>query len=106
MGWVYGLALLISIAGLSAIDRRFQLALWVEPRRTLAVVALSVVGFLVWDLLGIGLGIFFRGPGPWQSGILIAPELPIEEVVFLTLWSYLSLLLYLAATRRYSRRRA
>ena len=106
MGWLYGASLLVSIIGLALIDRRFVLAAWVAPGRTLSVVAMCVGGFLLWDLGGIGLGIFFRGTGPWQSGLLLAPELPVEELLFLTLLSYLALLLYLGARRLRSRSRA
>lgn len=104
MQFLYGLCLLGSIAGLALIDRRLQLAMWNAPRRTLGVVGVSVAGFLLWDLAGIGLGIFFRGPGPYQSGVLLAPELPIEEVLFLTLLSYLTLLVFVGAQRRFGAR--
>ena len=100
MSGLYALALVISLAGLATLDRKFRLAFWPHRRRTAVVVGVSVLGFLLWDLAGISLGIFFRGPGPWQSGLVIAPELPVEEVLFLTLLSYLSLLLYFAWNRR------
>ena len=102
MNLLYGASLLISLAGLATLDRRFRLALWDAPRRTVIVVASMVAGFLLWDLAGIALGIFFRGPGPYQSGLVIAPELPVEEVLFLTLLSYLSVLLYRAFARRWA----
>jgi lycopene cyclase domain-containing protein len=57
--------------------------------------SVAVVVFLIWDLVGIALGIFFRGSGPYLTGITIAPELPIEEVFFLTLLSYTILIAYL-----------
>lgn len=100
MTWWYAASLLVSIAGLALLDRRFRLAAWVAPGRTAAIVALMVLGFLMWDAAGVALGIFFRGPGPVQTGLQIAPEIPVEEVLFLTLLSYLSLLLARAALRR------
>lgn len=106
MSLIYAAALLISLFGMVMIDRRFKLAFWQSPARSAAVVATGVVGFLLWDLSGIGLGIFFRGPGPWQSGLVIAPELPVEEVLFLTLLSYITLLTYLFVQRRRESRRA
>lgn len=99
MSLLYLLALLGSIAGTAAFDRLYRLALWPHPVRTLVVVALGVLGFVAWDLAGISLGIFRRGPGPWMTGLQLAPELPIEEPVFLTLLCYVTLVLYLAAVR-------
>ena len=77
------------------IDLKHKLALFVQPLRTLVTLAISVVMFLIWDLVGIAQGIFFRGSGPYLTGITIAPELPIEEVFFLTLLSYTILIAYL-----------
>lgn len=77
------------------IDFKHKLALFVQPLRTLVTLATSVVMFLIWDLVGIAQGIFFRGSGPYLTGITIAPELPIEEVFFLTLLSYTILIAYL-----------
>jgi lycopene cyclase domain-containing protein len=88
----YLAALLISIAGLGAIDHRQKLALFVHTKATVLSVSIGVVVFLIWDLLGIALGIFFRGNAPHLSGILLAPELPIEELFFLILLCYNTLL--------------
>lgn len=77
------------------IDFKHKLALFVQPLRTLVTLTISVAVFLIWDLVGIAQGIFFRGSGPYLTGITIAPELPIEEVFFLTLLSYTILIAYL-----------
>jgi len=53
----------------------------------------------VWDLIGIALGIFFRGDTANLSGLLLAPELPLEELFFLILLSYNALLVYLGFAR-------
>ncbi|WP_084079476.1 lycopene cyclase domain-containing protein [Demequina sp. NBRC 110057] len=98
--WLYLAALLISIAGLATLDWRYRVALFAEPRRTLATVGIAVAFFLLWDLVGTGLGIFFIGDGPYQSGIVIAPEVPLEEVFFLILLTYQTLLLWRAFARR------
>ena len=77
------------------IDYKQKLALFTQPLRTIITLAVAVVVFLIWDFVGIALGIFFRGEGPYLTGITIAPELPIEEVFFLTLLSYTILIAYL-----------
>jgi lycopene cyclase domain-containing protein len=85
MSWWYLAALSVSIAGLLVLDARFRLFLFVAPLRALLVLAIGVAGFLAWDLLGIGAGIFFEGNRRLLVGIDLAPQLPLEEVAFLVL---------------------
>ncbi|MEY4944716.1 MAG: hypothetical protein RL384_660 [Actinomycetota bacterium] len=92
---LYLLALAVSLLGMGLIDFKHKFALFSQPLRTLATLTIAVVVFLIWDLVGIAKGIFFRGSGPYLTGITIAPELPIEEVFFLTLLSYTILIAYL-----------
>ena len=92
---LYLLALAVAILGMGLIDFKHKLALFAQPLRTLVTLTISVAVFLIWDLVGIAQGIFFRGSGPYLTGITIAPELPIEEVFFLTLLSYTILIAYL-----------
>ena len=102
MSLLYGAALLVSIGGMAVLDRRFRLVMFAgraHARRGLAVVAIGVGFFVLWDLVGIGLGVFFRGTTRYLSGVLVAPELPVEELGFLTLLCYLTLLAYVAAGR-------
>ena len=100
IGFLYLTLLLISIAGLVAIDHKRQLALFVSPLPTVISVSVGVVVFLIWDIVGIALGIFFRGPAPHLSGLLLGPELPLEELFFLILLSYNTLLAYQFFARR------
>lgn len=100
IGFLYLTLLLISIAGLVAIDHRHKLALFPHPLPTLISVLAGVTVFLIWDIVGIALGIFFRGPAPHLSGLLLGPELPLEELFFLILLSYNTLLAYQFFARR------
>lgn len=90
--FVYLAALLVSLGGLAVLDRRFRLAFWVDARRTAICLVVGVVGFLLWDAAGLVLGIFARGESPHMTGLLLAPDLPVEEAVFLTLLCYVALL--------------
>jgi lycopene cyclase domain-containing protein len=99
MPFVYLAALLVSLAGMTLLDRRFTLFFWRHARRASITLIVGVLFFLVWDLAGIGLGIFFRGETPFMTGIVLAPELPIEEVFFLTLLCYLTMNIFGALTR-------
>ena len=101
MSGLYLGALLISIAGMVAIDVRQRLFFAVAPARAAIVLGLGVAFFLVWDVAGIDLGIFFRGNPGLLTGILLAPELPLEELFFLTLLCYLTMNLYGFFARRW-----
>ena len=84
------------------LDRRFRLFFWrarCRAARAAIVLVAGLVFFLAWDLAGIALGIFFRGENPVSTGIVLAPELPLEEVVFLTFLCYLTIVLYAASLR-------
>ena len=94
MGILYLVALAISITGMALIDRRWRLFFWRDARRAAIVLAVGLVFFVVWDLFGIGLGIFFRGETSFMTGLQVAPELPVEELFFLTLLCYLTMNLY------------
>lgn len=100
IGLAYLGALLVSLAGLAVLDRRFRLAFWADRRRSALCVLGGVAFFLAWDLAGIALGIFARGPSPHMTGLLLAPELPIEEAFFLALLCYNTLLVWRAFDRR------
>ncbi|WP_308016322.1 lycopene cyclase domain-containing protein [Cellulosimicrobium marinum] len=93
-GLAYLGALVVSIGGMAMIDRRWRLAFWHDARRAALTVGLGVVAFLLWDVAGLVLGIFARGESPWMTGILLAPDLPVEEVFFLTLLCYVALVLW------------
>jgi lycopene cyclase domain-containing protein len=100
IGAAYLAALAVSLVGMVVLDRRFRLFFWQDARRAVIVLVAGVLFFLVWDVAGIGLGIFFRGGGSeLMTGLLLAPELPVEEVFFLTLLCYLAMNLYAAAGR-------
>ncbi|NQX26367.1 lycopene cyclase domain-containing protein [Microbacteriaceae bacterium VKM Ac-2854] len=91
MSLIYLGALLVSLTGMVVLDRRFGLFFWADARRAAIVLAVGIAFFLVWDAFGIGLGIFFRGETNFMTGVLIAPELPLEEVFFLALLCYLTM---------------
>ena len=99
MGLIYLAALFVSLTGMVVLDRRFRLYFWVDARRAAIVTVLGVVFFVVWDLFGIGLGIFFRGETAFMTGLQVAPELPVEELFFLTLLVYVTMNLYGAFSR-------
>lgn len=100
MSFGYLGALLLALAGMVVLDRRFRLFFWRDRRRALIVLVVGVLFFLAWDLAGIGLGIFFRGETDFMTGVQLAPELPLEEPFFLILLCYLTMNAYGFVTRR------
>ena len=84
-------ALLIALFGMVMLDRRFTLFFWRDARRATIVLVAGILFFLVWDLVGVGLGVFFRGETSFMTGLQIAPEVPLEEVFFLALLCYLTM---------------
>ena len=97
MSVAYLAALAVSVFGMVMLDRRFRLFFWRDARRAAIVLPAGVAFFVLWDLAGIGLGVFFRGGGPWMTGLQVAPELPVEELAFLTLLCYLTMNAYVGA---------
>lgn len=91
IGFSYLVVLLVSITGMIVLDRRFGLFFWVAPARAAMVLFLGVSVFLLWDGFGILLGVFFRGQTEFMTGVLLAPELPLEELFFLILLCYLTM---------------
>ena len=106
MGILYLVALGIALTGMVMLDRRFGLFFWRDARRASVVLLVGVAFFVVWDLFGIGLGIFFRGETDFMTGLQVAPELPVEELFFLTLLCYLTMNAYAAAAMLQSRSRS
>ncbi|GAA1515391.1 lycopene cyclase domain-containing protein [Agromyces terreus] len=103
-GFTYLGLLLLSIAAIAAVDVRWRLAFRRAPLAASVAVACGTVLLLVWDLVGIGFGVFFRGDSVFATGLLLAPDLPIEEPVFLVFLCQLSLVAVLGVERLLGRR--
>jgi lycopene cyclase domain-containing protein len=99
IGFTYLGLLLVSIAAIAAIDVRWRLAFRRAPLASSIAVASGTALLLVWDLVGIGFGVFFRGDSVFATGLLLAPDLPVEEPVFLVFLCQLSLVSVLGVER-------
>ena len=104
MSGLYLAGLLVALVGMVVLDLRFRLFFGRAPRRAVVVLMLGVAFFFAWDLAGVGLHIFFRGGSRWLLGVQLAPEVPLEELFFLTLLCYLTMNAYGAVTRWLSSR--
>ena len=92
MSFVYLAALLISLAGLATLDIRFKLAFAKNAKAAAVAIAIPYSLFVIWDAAGIALGIFFKGQSKFLSGIMIAKDFPLEELFFLALLCYTTLI--------------
>lgn len=95
--WVYLGTLLLSISGLLLLDWRHKLAFWYDAKRTSITMVFACLLFLLWDIIGISLGIFLHGNSSFSLPYRLFPEFPIEELFFLFLLSYVTLMLYRGA---------
>lgn len=103
MKLAYLAAILFSTFGMGVLDKRFALALFHDARRTIITIAIGVAVFIVWDVLGIAMGIFFSGSSPYTTGLYLTPEFPVEELFFLTFLCYFTLITYRLLERRWPR---
>lgn len=104
MQYAYLLGLLFSIIGLGLFDWKLKLGFSTNKKVATIATVLPLIYFLLWDGAGIALGIFFRGETSHLTGILVAPELPLEELFFLFLLNYTSLTIFIAVKRVLAKR--
>ena len=94
MQWLYLISLIIVIGCLVLVDWRYTLAFFYNLKRTAMTLAVSLWLFVVWDIFGIKLGIFFHGDSAYTLPFRIVPEFPVEELFFLFVLTYVALLIY------------
>lgn len=89
------LALLVFVlVCFGALDYKYKLVFFKDKIRAITVYAVSLFIFIIWDVLGIVLNIFFIGDTEFLTGILLGHEFPIEEIFFLTVLIYNPLIIY------------
>jgi len=105
MGIVYISLLVVFTGCMLLLDWRFRLFFWRDAVSAAIVTVVGLVFFLIWDAAGIAGGIFFRGESAIATGIVLAPELPLEEPVFLLFLSICTMVIYTGAARLLTRGR-
>lgn len=90
MSLLYLCFVVVSMVCMGLVDRRWRLFLFDRPKVALAAVAVGFVLFLVWDLVAIEVGAYSKGESPAMTGIEVAPELPLEELFFITFLCYIT----------------
>lgn len=99
MASAYLVILLVTIGCMVLCDWRWSLAFFRDARRAAVLTVGLVAAFLIWDVLGIATGTFFRGSADYMTGIMLGPEMPLEEPIFLFFLVYLIINLTAGARR-------
>lgn len=97
MSFAYLAILLATLGCMVLCDWRWKLAFFNDAKRAAAICIGLLVLFLVWDGLGIVTGTFYRGDSAYMTGVELAPEMPLEEPIFLFFLAYLTINLTSAA---------
>lgn len=99
------LGTLVSVIGcMVLLDWRHRLFFFHRPVAASLVMITGMVYFLVWDLWAIDLGIFLHRESELMTGVMLAPQLPLEETFFLFFLSYLSMVLFTGLVKFLPRR--
>lgn len=93
MNLLYLGLLLFSLSGLAALDFKHKLVFAKNPKAALVAMVPAYLLFVAWDIAGISNGIFFKGESPFLSGVMVGPEFPLEELFFLALLCYCTLII-------------
>lgn len=104
-GLGYLVCLVLGIGCMLLIDWRFRLFFWRAPGAAALVTAAGVTFLLLWDAAGIAAGVFLRGTADIASGIVLAPELPLEEPLFLVFLVLCTMVIHTGTVRLLSTRR-
>jgi lycopene cyclase domain-containing protein len=98
--WLYLASLVFVITCLVLVDWRYKLAFFHDLKRTALTLGIALWLFIVWDIFGIKLGIFFHGDSAYTLPLRIIPEFPVEELLFLFVLTYVALLIYRFVSER------
>lgn len=99
VGFVYLAALLAALGSMLRLDWRFRLFFFRAPLAAGVVTVVGTAFFLLWDAGGIALGIFLQGQSDFATGLVLAPELPVEEPIFLVFLVVCTMVLYTGAAK-------
>ncbi|QTV79629.1 lycopene cyclase domain-containing protein [Microbacterium sp. NIBRBAC000506063] len=106
MGFAYLGALLAGIGCMLLLDRRFRLFFWRDAAAAALVTAAGLAFLLLWDAAGIAAGVFLHGDAVVATGIMLGPEMPLEEPVFLVFLVLCTMVLYTGSVRILALRKA
>lgn len=92
--FAYLLALVGALVCLTLVDKHWKVAWYKAPQQTKRTIIAGVLFFVIWDIAGITLHIFYTGSTQFLSGVFLGLHFPIEEILFLILLMYTTVLTY------------
>lgn len=102
----YLLILLALIACMAALDAKYRLFVFARPAPALLALAGGTAMFLLWDVVAIDWGIFLHRDSGLMTGVMLRPQLPLEEAFFLLFLCYNAMILFTGTTALGARRAA
>lgn len=102
----YLLILLALIACMAALDARYRLFVFARPLPAALALAGGTAMFLLWDVIAIDLGIFLHRESTLMTGVMLGPQLPLEEAFFLFFLCYNAMVMFTGALALRARRAA
>ena len=80
--------LLFSLLGLGFADFRHKLVFFYRPKNALRIYLAFLGFFLAWDIVGIASGVFSTNTEFVSGLFFLTPNMPLEEILFLSLFFY------------------
>lgn len=104
---IYLTILLLLLGCMVLLDSRWKLFLFGRPLAAALVLVLGMAFFVTWDVAAIQAGIFLHRDSRLMTGIMLGPQLPLEEGFFLLFLCYQTMILFTGIERflRQDRRR-
>lgn len=96
---IYLSILLLLLGCMAALDARWKLFLFARPAAGVTVLVAGTAFFLLWDVAAIAAGIFLHRDSPLMTGIMIGPQLPLEEAFFLLFLCYQAMVVFTGVLR-------
>jgi len=91
--YTYLSLLLISLIGLFYLDYKKKFVIFTKNGSSLRDIVFASSLFLIIDIIGVINNIFYSNP-KYIIGVYVFPGVPIEEIFFLFLFSYFSLIVW------------
>lgn len=94
--YFYILVLIFSICGILLADWRYRLVFWYDKLASAKAIGFTMLLLLIFDIAGIINNIFSTNQKYVIGIYIVSPNLPLEEILFLFLLCYVTLVLYRA----------
>lgn len=88
MQYYYLIFLVFSLSGLLFADYKYRLFFFRDTKAAVTIWLVGLLFFLAWDITGIVFNVFSTNQ-EWVSGLyFFTPDIPLEELFFLTLFLF------------------